>query len=495
MYFAQTSAPITSDRGDGRFSYCDEETYFWYSCGVKLEDIREEVFRLKPHFGEVVRLWGDKTLLEYYAQDFAPLYEPSPDILVAIQKETSTLLGDDVGKKTYESLQSTKWVNTADHHGLLCHPYFYTSALARSHSAIRKDSEVTITLPFGGVSLGNDSFPRGFFFHDTHGKIERIFFKSLKERRMPVYALLPMKREELMHERDRSLSFELTPHAREQLNYLFEKFLEDERIWNQETYSAQLTLMNSVLWHALFGESRGEFVYLEIDSVVRRLLIEKHLVMETPIFKLIFDAPWRDAFVELFSGVFGSHSSDSGTHLFWYIDYVQRTRRSLVVHKDTLTTREGDVVIPLTLEHIAEGVRARTLMPSTALTLILVHGVEKLACGGGSSQLTYQSITMEKWNTLLGRFGEKADVPATNIYCGDNTLFQVTSPTTGTYSLATSIDLLLYNSQISNTVDDALSVTTMGSVVDAMLPTLNHLYTKETMVQNFKLTLPNIIIQ
>ena len=162
---------------------------------VTIEDIRADVFRLKPHFGKVVHTWGGKTLLEYYAQDFQPLCAPSEDILFTIQKDVSALLGDETGRKTYESLKSTKWVNTADHHGLLFHPYFYTTALARSYESIRKN-EVTVTLPFGGVSLGNDSFPRGFFFHDSLGKVERIFFKSLKERRMRVYARLPMRREE-----------------------------------------------------------------------------------------------------------------------------------------------------------------------------------------------------------------------------------------------------------------------------------------------------------
>jgi hypothetical protein len=253
--------------------------------------------------------------------------------------------------------------------------------------------------------------------------------------------------------------------------------------------------MNSGLWHALFRDSRGESVYLEIDSVVRRLLIEKHLVMKTPIFSLIFEASWRDAFIELFSGVFGSHSIDGGTHLFWYIDYVQKTRRRLIVYKDTLTTPEGGVVIPLTPEHIAEGMHARTLMPSTALTLILVQGVEKLACGGGPSQLTYLSIMMAKWNTLLSRFGSKADIPATNIYCGDNTLFQIESLMPDSTSLATSIDLLLYSSPIMNMVDEALATTTLGNTVDALLPTLNHLYTKEALPKDFEFTLPKIIIQ
>lgn len=466
---------------------------FWYSCRVKQENLRDAVFGLKPHFGAVVRTWGDATLLEYYAQDFPLRYEPSHDVLEATAQEASLLLGPQIGAQTYEALKSEKWVNTADHHSLLCHPYFYTTALARSHASVRKHA-VTVTLPFGGISLGNDSFPRGLFFHDAVGKTERIFFKSLKDRRMPVHALSPMSQHDLAHERERTHSFDLSPDAHERIHTLLTKFLLDERIWNQETYSAQLTIMNSLLWQELFGESRGENVYLEIDSVVRRLLMEKHLVSDTVICNLLFKEEWRDAFVELFSGVFGSHDAHSGTHFFWYIDYGQRTRRRLLVHHGALVTREGDVQIPLTSESIFEGLRTRTLMPSTALILILIHGVEKLACGGGHSQLTYLSVMMEQWNILLARFGHVARIPTTNIYCGDNTLFQVTSRRTNTHHLATCIDLLLYSVSISQVVDEALEVASMNTAVDALLPTLQHLYSKQPIPHDVLCTLPEIIM-
>lgn len=462
---------------------------------VKLADIREEVFRLKPHFGEVVRKWGDKTLLEYYGQEFSNLHEPLSSVLDAIEIETSSIFGDDVGLCAAASLKQEKWVNTADHHGLLCHPYFYTNALARSHDSIRNNSGVTVTLPFGGVSLGNDSFPRGFFFHDAAGKEERIFFKSLKERRMPICMLLPMQREELLHEQVRSHSFTLSHRAHEQLDLLFANLLADERIWNQKKYSAQLTRMNSVLWHTLFKDTRGEFVYLEIDSVVQRLLLEKHLVSETQIFNLIFNTSWRAMFVELFAGVFGSHNGESGTHLFWYIDYAQKTRRSLFILNNSLVTKEGDVTIPITPESIAEGLRTRTLMPSTALTLILIHGVEKLACGGGHSQLTYLSTMMEKWNILLARFSQNTETPNPAIYCGENTLFQGTSQATGKTPLSSCIDILLYSSDISSFIDQALTETSMAATVDAMIPSLNNLSSKEVSRQDYVFDIPKIIIQ
>ena len=460
---------------------------------MKIEDARKEVFRLRPHFASMIEEWGEKTLLEYYAQDFSNLLEPSLDVLRAVETETTLILGKEIAKQARQSLERHKWVNTADHHGLLCHPYFYTAALARSRASVTK-AAATVTLPFGGISLGNDSFPRGFSFHDAHNVETRIFFKSLEKRRLPVYSLKPMDQGELMREYQCSLSFALSKDARERMAQLFSNFKDTESVWNQPTYSAQLTALNSVFWKTLFGSSRGDFVYLQIDSVVNRLLLEKHLKTKTPVFDLLFNTQWREAFVELFSGVTGSHTQNSGTQLFWYIDHEKETRRRLLIEKDTLVTLEHDVCIPLSPESIAERLQDRTLMPSSALLLIIVHGVEKLACAGGPSQLSYLSHMMQKWQSLLRRFGQETTIPATSIWCGDNTLFEIAHTTTSESKLATLVDLFLYEKDPARAVDIALSSTSIAETVDAMTPMLYGIYTKQKLQQDFLFTIPKIFL-
>ncbi len=447
---------------------------------MTFDEVRDEVFKRRPRFGDTARAWGDATWIEYYTQNFSGLREPSNDVLDAIEAETSAILGREVGLRARASVARAKWTNTADHHGLLCHPYFYSTALARSHPLVRAGSEATVTLPFGGVSLGNDSFPRGFSFHDTHGREVRIFFKSLKDRRLPVHGLVPTTREELVRERGRAESFLLPQSARERLHSFFEALLQEERVWIQETYSAQLTAMNAVLWRELFKGTRGDFVYLEIDSVVRRLLLLKHLVIDTPVHRLIFDPAWRALFVELFSGVMGSHTPNSGTHLFWYIDHTGSRRRGLRIERDHLVTEEGDVAIALTPESIASGLSHRTLMPSSALLLIVLQGVEGLTSGGGPSQLEYLSHMMEQWTELLARMGMTApDIPTCSILCGDTALFEIKQAEAEKSALGTLVDHVLYTDDISGTIDAALATTKIRSTVDAMLPTLYYLYTGE----------------
>lgn len=446
---------------------------------MTVEEMRKEVFSLKANFAGIIEAWKDKTMLDYYSQDFPDLHDPSDDVLRVIKDETARILGDDIASATHSALQTQKWVNTADHHGLVNHPYFYATALARSHERVRSDAQVTVTLPFGGVSLGNDSFPRGFYFHDREMQEQRIFFKSLKDRRMPLYALLPIERDALVRERDRARSLPLTRSAHERLHNLFDAFLSDERVWNQDTYSAQLTAMNAVLWRTLFGDTRGDLVHLEMDSVVRRLLIDKHLVSNTEVFKLIFDPKWRDTFVTLLSGIPGSHDDESGTHLFWYIDTYAKTRRGLVISGETLTTREGDVVIPLTPESILEGLEDRTLMPSTALALIILHGVEKLACGGGPSQLQYLSETMRQWQKLLEQNNISTNTPTSQIWCEACSLFKVTHDTDPQQKNATIIDLFLYGENHADITDTALASTPISVLTDAMMPILYELFTRE----------------
>ncbi|MBX9906984.1 hypothetical protein K2X96_03755 [Patescibacteria group bacterium] len=459
---------------------------------MNLDNIRAEVFKLRPHFGGVVREWGGRTWLEYYSQDFPGLSVPSEDVLSAIQYETSLILGESVGQKARSSISLNKWVNTADHHGLLCHPYFYSAALARSHRDVSKEAEATVTLPFGGISLGNDSFPRGFSFHDQKGDVVRMFFKSLKKRRMPVYGLAPMSIQELRLERDRVASLNLHADVSARLQSLLDAFLQAERIWTAETYSAQLSVMNSILWKQLFGDSRGEFVYLEIDTVVRRLLLTKHLVSDTPIFQLLFNKKWRMLFVELFSGVSGSHTLDTGTHFFWYIDQEQERRRGLFLKGDLLSTEEGDVAVTLTPESIAQGLSARTLMPSSALVLITLQGVEGLSCGGGSSQLEYLPVMMEQWNMILDTFSYKVTVPSAQIVCGHNALFSTTS-VSGRQSCSSLFDILLYEKNSKNIIDTALKDVTVRDSINAMMPILYQLQTGIKIETPFPKTIHKIL--
>ena len=157
-------------------------TVFCYSSAhMDGERMRKAIFDLRPTFGEFYRTWGDRTWVEYYTSHFEGLCAPSERILRAIGDEVTDIFGNDsYGREAASAVGAKKWVSTADHHGLLCHPYFYASNLAQSNARVRSHAQALVTLTFGNISLGNDSFPRGFFFHDRDGKEVRAIFKHAR---------------------------------------------------------------------------------------------------------------------------------------------------------------------------------------------------------------------------------------------------------------------------------------------------------------------------
>jgi hypothetical protein len=155
---------------------------------------------------------------------------------------------------------------------------------------------------------------------------------------------------------------------------------------------------------------------------------------------------------------------------------------------------EGDITIPLTPECIALGIQDRTLMPSTALLLITLQGNEMLTSAGGPSQLQYLSELLTSWQKLCGRFGNTVSNSKDSIWCGDNVLFQTVTTEDTSSTLATLIDLFLYEDNHNTAVDTALASTSIAETVDAILPVLYGIYTKQKLQQNFGYTIPKLFL-
>jgi hypothetical protein len=456
---------------------------------MDLAELRNEVFRLRPIFGAFYHEWGERTWPEYYRFVRDDVQEkgitPRASILSAIEGEVTRLFGDaSLGSRTARAVSEKGWVSTADHHGLLCHPYFYGSNLAQSEESVCGSENIHVTLSFGNVSLGNDSFPRGFFFHDTDGTPVRIHFKNAQERTLPVFGARGVAKEEVIRARERLLHIKIPPRAHTRLFDFFDRIVADERIWDRVWYGEQLTLMNGHLWRALFGEKRGDLVYLEIDTVVSRLLCEKYLATETVISKLLTHQTWHDAYTRHFDGIPGAHHGDRGTHFFWFVDREQGLRKALRLENGKLLTDDGVVTISATPDSLTEALCSRTIIPGTALILLVVQGEESLSCGGGVSQPEYLAAMMNAWNRVRKERGEVAVSNGdTSIISGDYTFFQ-NSMEGGTNRLPTLFDVYLYEHNHHQSVSDALSCIKTRDTIDAMLPILYSFVRHVTVPEN-----------
>lgn len=456
--------------------------------------IRKAIFDVRPTFGTFYATWGDRTWVEYYSQPFENVHVPSERIEYAIRDEVAAVFGNTAyGMSAARAIAHKKWVSTADHHGLLCHPYFYASNIAQSDVGVRDGESALVTLSFGNISLGNDSFPRGFFFHDTRGAVIRVPFKHARERALPVCVASPMSKEEFNHVESKLEHVELDPVVRVRLHHFFTVVRNEGCVWSQKTYGAQLTIMNQLLWRELFQGARGDLFYVEIDAIVRRLLLETHLAQDTPIRRILLNPLWRSAYVRLFEGVQGAHHDKAGTQLFWYVDYVRGIRRGLFVVGDTLKTIEGDITIACTEASLSDALRARIIIPGTALLLLVVHGVESLTCAGGVSQLEYLPVMLHRWNELLAQFSfPTPTLTNTSIVAGEHTLFSIVG-TNREEQLASLFDLYLYEHDPQSRAQAALETTPIRDTIDAMVPTLHKLLLGAHVSAHLPFHLPRIV--
>ncbi len=460
---------------------------------MDLAHMKEEVFRLRPAFRDVVEVWKERSWLEYYSQDFKSLTTPSKDLVAALEEEVKlTCIDTSLAKRAVDLLSEKKWVSTADHQGLLNHPYFYGSNCAQYLA--HPEGKLHMTLSFGNVSLGNDSFPRGFYFHNKMGELERFFFKSLQDRSAPISVLSMTPREIFKREYYRMQNISLTSDSKERLFTFLNSLLETDSVWEEGTYSRQLTRMNEVLWKQFFKNEDEALVYLEAERVVMRLLLEKHFIEQTSIHTLLFNSDWREQYIELFEGIQGAHKEDSGTQFFWYIDPASRIRRSLWIQNNTLATKENDVVIPLTPSVLQENLLEGKLVIGTALTLLSLT-TEQLTCGGGVSQLTYLAQMRESWNVLLTRMGQEKEVETyTNILAGEFTLFAIKAKD-DTPRIASFIDILLHQAEPRLRIREALELTPIGDTIDALIPQLYRFLAHEEVRCDIPFSIPLISLQ
>ncbi len=447
---------------------------------MTLEDARALVFHKRPGLCAFVERWGTRPCVDYYRDGVVSACAPTDLVRDVIVAEARDLLGEESARRVERSLVQTPWVSTADHHGVLNHPYFYTSALARTHHTLASADSATVVLAFGNISLSNDSFPRGLIYHDRTLTERRWLFKSLLERRMPVARVSPIARAHFARELERTLSLEREPRVRSALAEIGAAFLSHEAVWGQERYGAQLTLLNKVWWQTLFGDARGELVYLEIERIVEQALVSLHICSETPLYRALFDSVLREQYLALFADIQGAHARDGswGTHFFWYVDRAHGTRRRLLVRGDVLATPEGDVTIPLAPEAIALRLSRGDLIPGTALSLIVVHAEGGLACAGGFSQIDYLARMNDSWAKFLALCGAEHALPHPSVFAGEYALFGVRDAA-GRVLPATLLDLALYSDTRSSHIDDALSQVSFQEALDTMMPTLYWLLTRE----------------
>lgn len=446
---------------------------------MKFENMKKVIFDDKPVFASIYKEYGEKNWLKYLKKNKVSktkLTKENLELIKTIEELLTPLLGQEIASNAKKTLEENFFVGTADHHGILCHPFFLNSALARSSQDVRGKNKSTIILSCGGVSLSNSSFPRGVFFHNEKLEEIRIPFVSLKHRRRPVYGLPAISKENIEKAFNKTIS-KTDGLLERKLEQLKERFL-SAKIFEVETYSEQCTIINEILWRETFGGTRGDLVYLEMEKVVVKLLEDIHLKKETKIHKILFDDKVRERYLKNMDGVVGAHDvvKQKGSHLFWLID--GDVRKQLFLQGQSLKVLGEEISIELSPKSIGKLLQENKLLPTMALSFSIISFYHGLTCGGGFSQVQYLGEMKKAYEKTFDKENKDFQNLRTDIFTGEFTT-SILGKKKENVS-ATFLDLFIFGKiNLSNKIDEILRNISIKDSLDLMMPEFYKIITGE----------------
>lgn len=436
---------------------------------MTLEEMEKVVYADKPEFGKIIETHGTETLLSYWEKNVvtpkSEYGDRSTEIVDTIAYIAEERLGEKGAELVREYLKINSFVSTADHHHLLCHPFFINANLLQSLAQKKHNLNTVLVLGCAGISLDNSSFPRGLFYHTEHLGIERLPFFTLKHRHTPVYTLPNYTKKNIQDE---------------DLEKIIGQTYFRKEILERSKYREQATIANYFAWKQIPGQEQTNLIYIDQESVAVKLL-GNILARETVITKILTTREGLDAFEKHFANIIGSFSTteDKGTFLFWAIKNGKRER--LMRDGDALMTKDNSLRIRLTSENLSQALAEETIYPSMALSLSILSFYYGLTLGGGFSQVEYLSQMKKAYINVLRDLGEKNEVKkvetiATNHFSGEAVLTTIRG--SRDRAPATLFDLLLYkNHRMREQIETHAKKITLHDAVLPMMPEYHKIIT------------------
>lgn len=446
---------------------------------MDFHELRDAVFAEKPMLRHVIERQGNLSLFDYFAKSIvSPVVVPKDrqtELLGVLREIIARLVDPLVADTAIEQLRQHYYVSTADHHGPLGHPFFVNSHLAQSIANQAHGLSCIVVLSCGGISLNNSSFPRGLLLHTRTLTEERLPLWSLKDRHHPVYGLPAYTRDHIHELREKIIRLPLPIRDRHCLLSLTDEVYGAPPVFSYQWFAEQSTYTNYHLWKRIPGQEDMHLLHLEQEDIVAELLCRYHLADETLVHTLILTKDGLDAFEQYFNGIRGAFSTTEsrGTFLFWGIHDGQRV--ALYRRGERLVSRDATIDLPIEPESVSQALRTKTIMPSMALTFIVLSFYYGLRSGGGFSQINYLTEMKTAYDKVLNHMGgnqaEKEGLARidTTYFCGEF-VFSTLKNLEKTVH-ATSIDLVLYGDGATAANLQALARScTLAEGIDQMMP-------------------------
>lgn len=462
-------------------------------------ELKDAIWQRRPILGEIMRQHGQQTVADY-ARDFVDV-NPSPrlderkaELIAMVEKLLAKRLNPTVAHEVAEQLTKKPLVSTIDHHGPITHPFFVNSNIIGGLPITELNDPVLkyqVVLSFSSVSVNNASaYPRGILFHGGAADDQLIRLPILPDRSKMgvVYSVPGFTRVDLdkaLRQLDEKIrAGTVTAERAAQVRLVLEEIFAAPDVLETPDLVSQITKVNFALWPKFFsqnpnsGEVPPGLIYLDIESLVTEMLLDRHLADPTSLmYRVLFDPSFRELAIEHFDGIPGAFSKErgTGTFFFWGIDNKQH-RVGMQLDGQWLTSPEGTIRVPMTPEGIAEALRNKTIFPSMLTCYLMVSLYYGMKCLGGFCQVHDLTLTKRAWRTILTTVGHTDEAEAlvpvqTKELGGDGMVLAYRTLSDGERTAATGIDLML--DSVRPTYDHcrhlACSVT-FDELMSAMLP-------------------------
>ncbi|MFA6491069.1 MAG: hypothetical protein WCT43_04270, partial [Candidatus Magasanikbacteria bacterium] len=448
--------------------------------------IRKKVFDDKPVLKNIIDDHGQESIFEYASSVVNEQINVSEDLKNEFLGVVEAKILELFDKKTAEEARVELWnqyyVSTADHHGPLTHAFFFNSTWLQALVNNHKNNKYIFTLACSGVSLNNSSFPRGFLVHDSNLDEKRLHLFSLKNKHQPIHITKGYDKSAVANVIKEIIAEDLGYKSNRLLKILNKTFFREDNLLC-EKYSDQISRGNYHLWKLFPGQENSNLIYLDQEEIVKNLILQHHLNKKTAIFELMFNKKTLSSFRKNFNGIAGAffEAENKGTFLFWGLKNGKRVR--LFLEDEKLISNDYNLNIPLTPNGVAEALNNNQIMPSMALTYIVISFYYGVTCGGGFSQVNYLAELKAAWKKVLleNNFIIPPFLAAlqTNHFAADMALSFINYQSRSVP--ATGLDVLLYGNE-NNAADfkKICLLTSLKKAVDTMLPEYYKIITGKT---------------
>ena len=430
-------------------------------------ELKQKVLEKTPFLQRTLEHKGDSPLLNYFEENLRFSNQGSlarqNELLGVVHRKIDKLLSREIADQAILQLRDYYYTSTADHHGPITHPFFVNSHLTQSYANQKHNLTNIFVFACSGVSLNNSSFPRGVFFHDRHLEKKRSHFISLKHRHSPVFGFPAYTEEDV--EKNEDL----------RVQKLIQEVYKEKEVSNKTYYTEQISRTNFTLWKKIPGQEKINLIYLSQEEIVNELILKYHLDTHTIITELLTNESVIKQFEKYFEGIRGalSQKEGKGTTLFWALHEGERKKLSL--KNNTLETEDGLYSVALNIDSIKAEIKTKHVMPSMALSFIVLSFYYGLTCGGGFLQVNYLSEMKKAYKKLLGHIDKTNEINTsekitTDYFCGEFAFAMMSNEKR--IAKASSIDLILYgNKGTGIQLQELTGVCTLGEAIDQMMPT------------------------